>query len=293
MNKLLFLATSCTASFDCVKDCGGADILRILKFVFILIDLVLFIVPMGLIVMIILDFSKNVIANKEDDMKKNVNMVIKRIIYCMVIFLVPTIVNFAVNFVGGTGDNIAAKAACCIDYAKNRNLSNCEVNYDTLEKEIYRCHVCDFDDGRESIYVWNSKKPADDYNGCTSNFYIDMTKTSKNTCKSIPQCYKCADNDDILVWSFDRPAKGTNGCSSNFSTMYNLDTEEKCNIDTAKKCYECINKTGYVLAYADPGRGFAYDSNSFRVTPNVTHCNPGFFSSPVERCNCTESGCDS
>lgn len=126
MNKLMFLA------FDCVKDCGGADILRILKFVFKLLDLVLFIVPMGLIIMVILDFSKNVIAGKEDEMKKNVSVAIKRIIYCMVIFLVPTIVNFAVNFVSGTGDNIAAKASYCIDYAKNKDLSKCEIFGDNL-----------------------------------------------------------------------------------------------------------------------------------------------------------------
>lgn len=287
MNKLMFLA------FDCVKDCGGADILRILKFVFKLLDLVLFIVPMGLIIMVILDFSKNVIAGKEDDMKKNVNVAIKRIIYCMVIFLVPTIVNFAVNFVSGTGDNIAAKASYCINYAKNGNLSVCEVNYDTLEKEIYRCHVCDFDDGRASIYVWDSEKPANDYNGCNSSFYTDMTKTSKNTCKSIPRCYKCSDNDDILVWSSDRPAEGTNGCASGFSTMYRLDSEEKCNVNNAKQCYACRNGTGYVLSYSNPGREFEYDSNSFNITSGVTHCNPGFYDSPVNRCNCTTTGCTS
>ena len=289
MKDLMFLAANC--AIDCVKDCGGADILRILKFVFVLLDLVLFIVPIGLIIIVMVDFAKNVIAAKEDDMKKNVNIVIKRIIYCMVIFLVPTIVNFAVGLVSNTGDNIAAKASCCIDYAKNGNLSNCEVNYETFEKENYRCHVCESNDGSTSIYVWDSEKPANNFGGCTSSFYVDMTKTTKNMCKATPQCYKCATNDDILIWDDKRPVSGSYGCSSNFSVMYRLDSEEKCSVDKAKQCYECRNKTGYVLSFTDPGRGFMYDSNSFRVTPGVTHCNPGFNSSPVDSCNCTTNGC--
>ena len=65
--------------------CGGADVLRILRFVFILLDMVCWIVPMGLIVMLMVDFGKNVIAGKEDEMKKNLNMVIKRIIYCIIL----------------------------------------------------------------------------------------------------------------------------------------------------------------------------------------------------------------
>lgn len=127
MGELKFLAV------NCVTDCGGADILRILKFVFILIDLACFIVPIGLIIMIMLDFSKNVIAGKEDEMKKNASIVIKRLIYCMVIFLVPTIVNFAIGLVSSTGDNIAAKATECIRIAKEEDLSKCEIDYETFE----------------------------------------------------------------------------------------------------------------------------------------------------------------
>lgn len=230
MNKLIFLATE---AFDCVQDCGGADILRILKFVFILLDLVLFIVPMGLIVVIILDFAKNVIASKEDDMKKNVNMVIKRIIYCMVIFLVPTIVNFAVKFVSGTGDNIAAKASWCVDYAKNGNLAKCEIDYDTLEAAPYKCYVCDLGGGRESLYVWDKKAPNNGYGGCTSNFEIDPDKTSKTTCKAISQCYKCS-NKDIFIWDTTKPNNGAYGCNGYFSIIYGLDSQEKCNVDNQR-----------------------------------------------------------
>ena len=127
MNDLVFLAA------DCVKDCGGADVLRILKFVFILIDLVFFIVPIGLIIMLMIDFGKNVIAGKEDEMKKNLNMVIKRIIYCVVLFLVPTITNFVISLVGTDGESAVSKATACIRYAKeytNEDLAKCEIDYE-------------------------------------------------------------------------------------------------------------------------------------------------------------------
>jgi len=39
MNTIIFLN-----NIDCIADCGGADILRVIKFVFILLDIVLFVV---------------------------------------------------------------------------------------------------------------------------------------------------------------------------------------------------------------------------------------------------------
>ena len=110
-------------------DCGGADVLRILKFVFTLIDVVLFIVPIGLIVIVMVDFAKNVIAGKEDEMKKNFSIAIKRILYCVVIFFVDDFSYFAVELVGNAGVEAADKAYSCIDIAKTHDLSQYEMNY--------------------------------------------------------------------------------------------------------------------------------------------------------------------
>ena len=135
--------------------CGGADVLRILRFVFILLDMVCWVVPMGLIVMLMIDFGKNVIAGKEDEMKKNLNIAIKRIIYCIVLFLVPTISNFAISLVS----NIGVEAAKCIEIAKDHtdDLSRYEIDYDTFEpagntnnneeqdgnvEEVNKCYQC-------------------------------------------------------------------------------------------------------------------------------------------------------
>ena len=48
--------------------------------------------------MISIDFAKNVIAGKEDDMKKNVSIALKRILMTSVMFFIPVIVEFVIMF---------------------------------------------------------------------------------------------------------------------------------------------------------------------------------------------------
>lgn len=187
MKDLIFFA------FDCVKDCGGADILRIIKFAFTLINIVLFIVPIGLIVMIMIDFSKNVIAGKEDEMKKNVSIVIKRIIYCMVLFLIPTIVKFAIGLVS----DIGVKAFQCMDYAQNGDLSSCEVDYENFVGEEagkkYVCYSCS--DGKTN---WGQDYPSAD--SCPGGWSIDNTKKTHLECVPNESCFYCK-YSNIYKWS--------------------------------------------------------------------------------------------
>ncbi len=111
--------------------CGGAEILKVIKFIWTLLDIVLFIVPIGLIVMISIDLAKNVIAGKEDEMKKNFNIAIKRIIFCIFLFLVEPICSFAIDLLGDTAD---MGWATCVNIATdpNTDFSEYEVN---LENE--------------------------------------------------------------------------------------------------------------------------------------------------------------
>ena len=159
MNNLIFLST-----VNCISDCGGADMLKLIKFVWTLLELVLFAVPIGLIIIIMIDFMKNVMAGKEDEMRKNVSMVIKRIIYCVVLFLVPTIVNFAISLLGNAGENAVSTAAGCIELAQELTkdeLQLCKIDYENLDKEesAYKCWKCA--DG--SGYVFNKMQPNAGY----------------------------------------------------------------------------------------------------------------------------------
>ena len=51
--------------------CNNPDILRVIYFIKILIEIIMIIVPIGLIIMGLLDFSKSVVTNDENARKKN------------------------------------------------------------------------------------------------------------------------------------------------------------------------------------------------------------------------------
>lgn len=91
-----------------LRNCGPSVFLKTLIFIKKLIDILMFIVPMGLIVIISIDLAKSVISSKEDEMKKNFNIAIKRIIYAIFIFLVPSIVTTAMSLLGKAGVDFAA-----------------------------------------------------------------------------------------------------------------------------------------------------------------------------------------
>ena len=136
MKLLMFLN-----DVETCRACGGADVVRILKFIWTLLDIVLFVIPIGLIVIVMIDFMKNVMAGKEDEMKKNLNIAIKRIIYAVVLFLVPTIVSVAINIVDEVvGDNVNVQALACIallekdktDFDAIVNNEGCIIDYENL-----------------------------------------------------------------------------------------------------------------------------------------------------------------
>lgn len=80
---------------DFCKDLG--PIITLLKNI---VKLLQWLIPMGLILFGMLDLGKAVIAGKEDEMKKAQGTLIRRVIYAVAVFLVVTIVSFAMGLVG-------------------------------------------------------------------------------------------------------------------------------------------------------------------------------------------------
>lgn len=59
-------------------------------------------IPIVLIVIGTFDMMKAVVASKEDEIKAAQKLLIKRVVYAVVIFLIPTIVYFVFNIVSNT-----------------------------------------------------------------------------------------------------------------------------------------------------------------------------------------------
>ena len=94
---------------EALNICNNSSVLKVIMFLSSLLKILFILVPIGLIVMISVDFAKNVIAGNDDDMKKNVSIALKRILMAGVLFFVPVIVNFAINILG---ENDVAFAEC-------------------------------------------------------------------------------------------------------------------------------------------------------------------------------------
>lgn len=118
-------------------DCGGADVLKVIKFIWNLFEVAFIIIPIILIAIVSFDFFKNVMAGKEDDMKKNLNIVFKRFLYCIAIFLVEIIVQTAINLLGDAGIDFAE----CINIATTEDLSQ----YEIIPEESYDAETPNWD----------------------------------------------------------------------------------------------------------------------------------------------------
>ena len=77
-------------------DCTTINpILRLLKFG--VIPLIQVVIIAALIILLIIDFGKAVMAGKEDEIKSAQKLAIKRVVYALIVFLVPWIVNVAIG----------------------------------------------------------------------------------------------------------------------------------------------------------------------------------------------------
>ena len=93
-------------------------VLGLLFFVRELLKIVFIIVPIGLIIMLMVDFFKGVI-NAKDDSKKILGMVLRRIIYTMALFLIPGVIFGVLNVIGVASQD----SESCWTYVNKKSVS--------------------------------------------------------------------------------------------------------------------------------------------------------------------------
>lgn len=86
-----------------LSSCGPSALLRILYFLKILLDILFIIIPIGLIVFLTVDFAKMAFAGDEGKQKKTFNLVMKRLLNAVLVFLIPTIVNIFCSLLSDFG----------------------------------------------------------------------------------------------------------------------------------------------------------------------------------------------
>ncbi len=141
--------------------CGDLEVFKILKFVFKILDVIFYVAPMLLIVMISLSFVKNTITQNMDNAKKELVVVIKRILSCAMLLLMPTIVSLLLSLLGTLG----LEAAECMSTLRQIDLNSITIP--------------DYESKSDEYYVTNSKTVS-----VTSNKKVVISKKSSKKSSS-------------------------------------------------------------------------------------------------------------
>ena len=124
--NVVYAATKGTIHF-----CDYAGTRRTLKIVGIFIDIIKIVVPLIIIITEIISLTKVMVSGKDDDLKENWKVFVRKVIAGLVIFIIPTVVNYAINnLVGNKDAGFAQCSTCMLDH------KNCKIP--DKDPEIYQ-----------------------------------------------------------------------------------------------------------------------------------------------------------
>jgi len=128
----LFINTNVYAADD-IPVCENPEVLKVIFFGSIIVDIVKIVIPIGLIIMAMIDFSKGVTSNNDGDNKKNLSKLIKRFVYAVLIFAVPWIVKIVIISLGDLTDDV--NFTDCLKNATSEEISVLEAKYNSTTDE--------------------------------------------------------------------------------------------------------------------------------------------------------------
>ena len=98
--------------------CNNIGLLKILMFIKIIMNIIFIIVPIGMIIMISIDFSRNIFNADEGKIKDNNKIIINRIISVILLFMVPYIIDLFMHLF----DNLNVHFALCYNNASKERI---------------------------------------------------------------------------------------------------------------------------------------------------------------------------
>lgn len=121
--------------------CNTVGFLRVMYLIKVLLNIIRFLVPIILIIMIVLDLLKNVVDPKN---KEGMKKIYNRLIAAIIVFIVPTLVSLVIKFIGKITDNgvdTNYKISSCYTNATSDCIKNIEayLNCDGVETNKDKC----------------------------------------------------------------------------------------------------------------------------------------------------------
>lgn len=105
--------------------CEDAKVARTLKFLGIIISLIKIFVPILIIVLGSVDFAKAMIAGKSDEIPKKLPILIKRFIVGVIIFLIPSVIDFLFGVIDTYSETMSRYENC---FTCLFNPDDCDIN---------------------------------------------------------------------------------------------------------------------------------------------------------------------
>ena len=112
--------------------CTNPDFLRVLLFAKDIVSIVFTIIPIAIVIMTMIDFSKSVTSSSADDQKKKLKLVIKRVLYGIFIFAIPYVVKVIANIIESTFDEELNYNGCLAN-ANPESIAFYQKTYDAEE----------------------------------------------------------------------------------------------------------------------------------------------------------------
>ena len=167
--------------------CAHSEVLKVIYFIMTLIDIVKIIIPIALIVFGLIDFSKAAISSDEKVQKKSGQLFLKRLLYGILVFTIPWIVEVLMVTLGNLlEDNDTMNFTDCLENAESECIEALESkNINTIKS---KCDVPkDFTIKEESS---NGSENPD--NGGTT----DVNAV----------CWQCNGDSNVLQWGKSYPS---------------------------------------------------------------------------------------
>lgn len=134
--------------------CNSEAGLRIMGFMGILISIIKIVVPIILIVVGTISLVKCIVSNNNDETKKEISKLVKKMILSIVIFLLPSIVMFLINVVTDNSDGkkcmscLLDSATDCMDEANDLKSGKATGFCSPYDGDPDKCtEPCEYSDG--------------------------------------------------------------------------------------------------------------------------------------------------
>lgn len=169
-------STSTKGNTTIVDACTNPDILRVIYFGRLIVDIVKIVIPIGLIIMGMIDFSKSIVTSDDGVQKKNMKLLVKRIVFAVLVFAVPWIVEVLMINLGNLTEGV--NFTDCLENATGDCIDQLENGYSRCySKDEYSCYYYPSSDK----YLWRPGSPSENCPGGIG--WSKKTNIEEKNCK--------------------------------------------------------------------------------------------------------------